>query len=163
MPQVKAIPDGFHTLTPHLTVNGADKAMEFYTKGLGGEVLHVHRMPDGKVMHASIRIGDSILMLNDFCAQFGGKAPEKNEGLTIHVYVDDADKVFANAIAAGATQTMPLMDQFWGDRYGQVVDPLGIRWSIATHVRDVSPEEVETAGKKAMEEMAAQTQQKRTA
>lgn len=163
MAQVKAVPDGYHTLTPHLTVLNADKAMEFYTKGLGAEVLHVHRMPDGKVMHAAIKIGDSIIMLNDFCPQFGGKAPEKSDNLTLHVYVDDVDKVYQSALEAGATQAMPLMDQFWGDRYGQVIDPLGFRWSLATHIKDMSPEELEAAGKKAMQEMSAQMPERKTA
>lgn len=163
MAQVKAVPDGFHTITPHLTVSNADKAMEFYTKGLGGEILHVSRMPDGKVMHASVKVGDSILMLNDACPEFGSHAAEKPVGFTLHVYVDDVDKVFANALAAGATQTMPLMDQFWGDRYGQVIDPMGFRWSLATHIKDMSPEETEAAGKKAMAEMMEQMSQRKTA
>ena len=151
------------TQSLHLTVSNADKAMEFYTKALGGEVLHISRMADGKVMHASVRVGDSILMLNDACPEFGANAPEKPVGFALHVYVDNVDKVFANALAAGATQTMPLMDQFWGDRYGQVVDPFGFRWSLATHIKDMSPEETEAAGKKAMDEMMAQMGRKKTA
>jgi PhnB protein len=156
MATVKAIPEGSHTLTPHITVKNADKAIEFYQNALGAETLHVMRMPDGKVMHASLRIGDSILMLNDACPEFGVTAPDKAVGFVIHAYVDNVDDVFKKAITAGATEFMPVTDQFWGDRYGQVVDPFGFRWSLATHVKDMSPEEVQAAGKAAMEQMKMQ-------
>lgn len=157
--QVKPIPDGFHTLTPHLTVKNADKALEFYQKALGGQVLHVMRMPDGKVMHAAIKIGDSILMLNDEFPSMGSHAPDQAMGFAIHVYVDNVDNVFKQAVAAGATETMPLADQFWGDRYGQVRDPFGFRWSLATHIKDMSPEEM----KAAQDDMMKQMPQKKTA
>jgi PhnB protein len=162
MANVKAVPDGFHTLTPHLTVKNADKALDFYQKALGAQVLHVSRMPDGKVMHATIRIGDSMLMLND---EFpgGALAPDRPAGFALHVYVDNVDDLFKKALAAGATQKMPLMDQFWGDRYGQVQDPFGFLWSLGQHIKDVAPEELEAAGAEAMKQMAQHMPERKTA
>ncbi|HZE26656.1 MAG TPA: VOC family protein [Terriglobales bacterium] len=159
--KVKAIPDGFHTLTPHLTVRDAAGAIEFYKKALGAEVLHVSHTPDGKVMHASLRIGDSVIMLNDEFPEWGGHLAPRSEvgGFTIHVYVDDVDALFGRAVDAGAAIKMPLMDQFWGDRYGTIADPYGFKWSLATHIKDMSPEEVQ----KAHDEMAKQMAQKKTA
>ena len=118
-------------------------------------------MPNGKVMHASLKIGDSILMLNDEFPEWGGASAPRGEasGFAIHVYVDNVDKLFAQAVASGATVKMPLMDQFWGDRYGHIVDPYGFRWALATHVRDVSAEEI----KRAEADMAKQMPQKKTA
>jgi PhnB protein len=161
--QVKAVPDGFHTLTPHLTVKNADKALDFYQKALGAKVLHVSRMPDGKVMHATIQIGDSMLMLNDEFPEHGSFAPEQAVGFALHVYVDNVDDLFKQALAAGATQKMPLMDQFWGDRYGQVQDPFGFRWSLGQHIKDMSPEQMDAAGKEAMKQMAQKMPERKTA
>jgi len=161
--QVKAIPEGSHTLTPHITVKNADKAIEFYEKALGAQTLHVMRTPDGKVMHAAVRIGDSILMLNDECPEMGVLAPQQTQGFTIHVYIENVDDVFKKALAAGATEKMPLMDQFWGDRYGQILDPFGFRWSLATHIKDMTPEEMKAAGEEAMRKMAEQMPQRKTA
>jgi uncharacterized glyoxalase superfamily protein PhnB len=158
MAQVKAIPEGSHTLTPHITVKNADKAIEFYQKTLGAQVKHIMRTPDGKVLHASLRIGDSDLMLNDEVPGMGIFAPDRAVGFVLHAYVENVDDVFRKIVSAGATETMPLMDQFWGDRYGQVVDPFGFRWSLATHIKDLSPAEIEAAGKKAMAEMADKMQ-----
>jgi len=163
MAQVKAVPDGFHTLTPHLTVKNADKALDFYQKALGAEVLHVSRMADGKVMHATIRIGDSMLMLNDEFPGMGSVAPDSHTGFALHVYVDNVDDLFKKALAAGATQKMPLMDQFWGDRYGQVQDPFGFLWSLGQHIKDVSPEELEAAGNEAMKQMTQKMPERKTA
>jgi len=145
--QVKAIPPGFHTLTAHLTVRNADEALEFYKKAFGAEVLHVSRMPDGKIMHASLRIGDSMLMLNEEMQEYGALSPLSTggSGVTLHIYTENVDGVFDRAVSAGATVKMPLADQFWGDRYGQVADPYGFRWSIAAHVKDMSPEELQHA------------------
>jgi PhnB protein len=153
--QVKAVPPGFHTLTPHLTVRDADKALEFYKNALGAEVLHVARMPDGKVMHASLKIGDSMLMLNDEFPEMGGLSPLSTggTGVTIHIYTENVDEAFNRAISAGAQVKMPLMDQFWGDRYGMVADPFGHKWSIATHTKDMSPEEMQRAQDEAMAKM----------
>jgi uncharacterized glyoxalase superfamily protein PhnB len=158
--KAKPIPDGFHTLTPHLTVKNAERALDFYQKAFGAQVLNVSRTPDNRVMHATVRIGDSMLMLNDEFPEMGGTvAPGQPGNITIHAYVENVDDIFKKALAAGATQKMPLMDQFWGDRYGQVLDPFGIRWSLGTHIREVTPDEM----KKAMDEMSKQMPQKKTA
>jgi uncharacterized glyoxalase superfamily protein PhnB len=156
MPEpVKAIPDGFHTLTPHITVRDADKALEFYKNALGAEVLNVARMPDGKVIHAALRIGDSMLMLNDEFPEMGGLSPLSTggAGVTIHIYTENVDEAFNRAVAAGAKVAMPLMDQFWGDRYGMVSDPFGHKWSIATHTKDMSFEEMQRAQDDAVAKM----------
>ena len=153
--QVKAVPQGFHTLTPHLTVRDADKALEFYKNALGAEILHVARMPDGKVMHAAVRIGDSMLMLNEEMPEFGALSPLSLGGtaVTIHIYTENVDDAFKRAVSAGAEVKMPLMDQFWGDRYGLVADPYGHNWSLGQHIKDMSPEEMEQAQAEAMAKM----------
>jgi uncharacterized glyoxalase superfamily protein PhnB len=153
--RVNAVPPGFHTLTPHLTVRDADKALEFYKNALGAEVLNVARMPDGKVLNAMLRIGDSMLMLNDEFPEMGGLSPLSTggTGVTIHIYSEDVDAAFNRAVGAGAQVKMPLMDQFWGDRYGIVADPFGHSWSLATHIKDLSPEEMESAQEEAMANM----------
>ena len=146
MPQkVKAIPDGFHTITPHLTVKNGAQAIEFYKKAFGAEVLRAVKGPDGSLMHADLRIGDSMLMLNDEFPDWKVLGPQSLGGtaVTVHVYVQDADTAFQRALDAGCTVKMPLMDQMWGDRYGQVVDPFGHQWSIATHIEDPTPEEIQ--------------------
>jgi PhnB protein len=165
MPEVKAIPTGFHTLTPHLTVRDADKALEFYKNALGAEVLHVARMPDGKVMHAGLRIGDSMLMLNEEFPEYGGLSPLSvgGTGVTIHIYTENVDEAFNRAVSAGANVAMPVMDQFWGDRYGMVTDPFGNKWSIATHSKDMSPEEMQRAMDEAMAKMPPPEAAKKTA
>lgn len=147
MSTVKPVPEGFRTLTPHITVKGARKAIGFYQQAFGAEELVVHSMPDGTVMHASLRIGDSILMLNDEFPQMGAKGPQTIGGtaVTLHLFVADVDKAFDRAVKAGATIVMPVADQFWGDRYGLLTDPFGHQWSIATHKKDVSPEELKVA------------------
>jgi uncharacterized glyoxalase superfamily protein PhnB len=116
--KVKAVPDGFHTITPHLTVRDAKGAIEFYQKAFGAQVLNVAPGPGGKVMHAALKIGDSILMLNDEFPEFGGQLGPSATGssVALHVYLDDVDTAFQRAVSAGATVKMPLMDQFWGDR-----------------------------------------------
>ena len=160
--QVKAVPTGFHTLTPHLTVRDADKALEFYKNALGAEVLQVARMPDGKVLHASLKIGDSMLMLNDEFPEYGGLSPLSTggTGVTIHIYTENVDAAFDRAVSAGAQVKMPLMDQFWGDRYGIVADPFGHKWSLATHVKDMSPEEMQQAQEEAMAKMPPAAERK---
>jgi len=166
MPEpVKAVPAGFHTLTPHLTVRDADQALEFYKNALGAEILNVARMPDGKVMHAALRIGDSMLMLNEEMPEFGALSPLSNggAGVTIHIYTENVDDAFNRAVNAGAKVAMPLMDQFWGDRYGLVTDPFGHKWSLATHVKDLSPEEMQRAQDEAMANMPPPAAAKKTA
>jgi uncharacterized glyoxalase superfamily protein PhnB len=114
-------------------------------------------MPNGKIMHASLRIGDSMLMLNEEFPEYGGLSPLSigGTGVTIHIYTDDVDKAFNRAVSAGAQVKMPVMDQFWGDRYGLVADPFGHKWSIATHTKDLSPEEMQRAQDEAMAKMPA--------
>jgi uncharacterized glyoxalase superfamily protein PhnB len=139
-----------HSVTPHLVCAGAADAIEFYKKAFGA--VELTRMPgaQGKLMHASIRIGDSTVMLADEMPEWGSLGPKALKGspVTIHLYVDDADAFVARAVKAGAKVTMPVDDMFWGDRYGKLEDPFGHHWSIGTHVRDVSPEEMRKAMQK---------------
>lgn len=140
----KPIPDGYHTITPHLVVDGASKAIEFYTKAFGAEELYRMPGPGGKVMHAEIKIGDCHVMLADQFPEYGACAPEKGKSspVVLHIYSNDVDAAMAKAEKAGATVTMPAQDQFWGDRYGKLTDPFGHSWSIATHKEDLTPEEI---------------------
>lgn len=149
---VKPIPEGMHTITPHLTCAGAAEAIDFYKKAFGATELGRMASPDGRLMHAQIKIGDSFIMLVDEYPEWGGTGPKTLKGspVTLHMYVTDADAVFNTAVAAGATAKMPMADMFWGDRYGIVIDPFGHSWSIATHIKDMSPEEMAQAGKAAM-------------
>jgi PhnB protein len=151
----KAIPDGFHTLTPHITVQDAAKAIEFYKNAFGAQENSRHLTPDGKnVMHAELKIGNSPLMLN---SEFPPMAlsPKSRGGtsVTLHLYVENADAVFERAVKAGCTVKLPLADQFWGDRYGAVEDPFGHMWGIATHKQDLTPEELAAKAKAAFANM----------
>ena len=139
---VKPIPDGYHSLTPYLIVRGAAAAIDFYKQAFGATELMRLPGPDGKVGHAEIRIGDSIIMLADECPE--GKSPDTLGGspVTLMLYVEDCDAMFHKAIAAGGTVARPLADQFYGDRFGGVKDPFGHVWHVATHKEDVTPEEV---------------------
>lgn len=145
--QVKPIPDGMHSVTPHLICAGAADAIDFYKKAF--DAVELSRLPgaSGKLLHASIRIGDSIVMLSDEFPEMGGLGPKSLKGspVTIHLCVEDVDALVARAVAAGAKVTMPVADMFWGDRYGQLEDPFGHRWSVGTHIRDVTPEEIQQA------------------
>lgn len=154
---VKTVPEGFHTITPHLVVRDAKQAIEFYKAAFGAQVLGVHLAPGGKVMHATLQIGDSRLMLNDEFPEWGGSVgPQSpgNTGVTINLYLDNVDSVFQSAVSAGATVKMPPMDMFWGDRYGQVVDPFGHSWALATHIKDMTQEELVAASEAAMAQMS---------
>lgn len=144
---VKPIPDGMHSLTPHLVCAGAADAMAFYQAAFGAVELVRLPAPDGKLMHGSVRIGDSVLMLVDEMPVHGVLSPKSLKGtpVTIHLYVPDVDAAFAKAVAAGATVRMPVADMFWGDRYGVLEDPFGHHWSLATHVRDTTPAEMASA------------------
>jgi PhnB protein len=135
------VPEGFHTLSPHLVVQGAAQAIEFYTKAFGAK--EIMRLEMGPVLgYVEMQIGDSRFMVNDEFPEHGKFAPHaQGSGVTLHLYVDDVDRVFAQAVAAGAESLMAPENMFWGDRYGQVKDPFGHCWAIATHVEDVSPEE----------------------
>ncbi|MDZ4367096.1 MAG: VOC family protein [Afipia sp.] len=147
MSQVKPIPDGMHTVTPHLVCEGAAEAIAFYQQAFGAEEITRMPGPDGKLIHAAIRIGDSTLMLVDDFPEWGSHGPKALGGspVTIHLYVESVDDFVARAVKAGARVTMPVQDMFWGDRYGQLEDPFGHRWSVATHVRDASMDEMQQA------------------
>ncbi|HXS52140.1 MAG TPA: VOC family protein [Usitatibacter sp.] len=153
MAKVDPIPQGFHTVTPHLIVAGAAQAIEFYKKAFGAVEEARIAAADGKLVHARIRIGDSPVMLMDEAPPCGALGPRTIRGtpVAIHLYVRDADAVAASAEEAGAKVVMPVSEQFWGDRYGVVEDPYGHQWSIATHVREVGAQEMRAA----MEKMAA--------
>jgi uncharacterized glyoxalase superfamily protein PhnB len=147
--EVKPVEERMHTITPHLVCANCHEAIEFYKKAFGAEEVMRMPMPDGKVGHAMLRIGDSPLFLADEFPDHGSLGPLALKGspVTIHLSVPNVDAVWERALAAGATVRMELADQFWGDRYGQLDDPFGHRWSLATHIRDVSPEEMEAAMK----------------
>ena len=153
---VKAVQEGMHTITPHLSVREAAKAIDFYKKAFGAEVKGVHYTPDGKVMHAMLKIGDSHLMMADEFPGMGTPAPQTLGGspVVLNIYVENVDSLFNQAVAAGAQVTMPLKNQFWGDRYGQIKDPFGHSWALGQHVEDVAPEELERRGKAIFAEMA---------
>jgi PhnB protein len=139
----KAVPEGFHTVTPQLTLDNAAEAIDWYKKALGADELSRAPGPDGKIMHAELRIGDSKIMVND--PVMGGKGPKTLGGspASLWLYVDDCDTLFNRAVSAGAQARMPIGDQFWGDRCGTVIDPHGYQWTIATHKEDLTREEIE--------------------
>jgi PhnB protein len=148
---VKPIPAGFHAITPHLVVQGASAAIEFYKQAFSAEELDRSPTPDGRLIHATLQIGDSKLMLVDEFPEMGGKSPQTLGGspVSFHLYVEDVDAVFNQAIAAGGRVKMPVGDMFWGDRFGVLTDPFGHEWSVATHKEDVSPEEIAQRAKAA--------------
>jgi PhnB protein len=155
--RVKPIPSGMHTLTPHLVVKGASKAIEFYKKAFGAEEIGRFQTPDGQsIMHADLKIGDSHVFLVDEFPEMDCRGPQSVGGtpVTIHMYVEDVDAAFGKAVAAGANVRMPLADMFWGDRYGMLIDPFGHAWSIATHKKDLTPEEMRQAAQTACSETA---------
>jgi uncharacterized glyoxalase superfamily protein PhnB len=147
MPKVKPIPDGFHTATPGLCVLDAAKAIEFYKKAFGAVELMRLNGPDGKITHAEIKIGDSIVFISDEYPAMPNscRAPQTLKGVSsaLYLYVQDVDAVFAQAVKAGGKVNMPLTDMFWGDRYGQVQDPYGHIWGLATHKEDLTPEQMQ--------------------
>lgn len=155
--KAKPVPDGFHNVTPSLVVQDAARAIDFYKAAFGAEAKHVHRTPDGKVMHAELHIGDSIVTLSDEFPGGSSKAPSLSgsSSVIIHLYLENADETFNRAVSAGASAAMPMTDAFWGDRYGQVKDPFGHVWSIAVRKEDLSDKEVEKRGKEFMAKMAA--------
>ncbi len=149
----KPVPDGYHTVTPYLTFQKAAQAIEFYKRVFGAEEVERMAGPDGKVMHAEIRIGDSIVMLGDEIPGMSTcRAPESLGATTValFVYVPDVDKTFARATEAGCKVLKPLADMFWGDRFGQVQDPFGQQWGLATHKEDLTPDEVRKRAAAAM-------------
>jgi uncharacterized glyoxalase superfamily protein PhnB len=147
---VKPIPEGMHSLTPFLVCGGAAEAIVFYEKAFGAVELTRLPGPQGKIMHAMLRIGDSALMLADEIPDRCALGPKSLKGtaVTLHLYVEEVDAVFEQAVAAGATVVMPVSDMFWGDRYGLLEDPFGHRWSVATHTHDFSQQEIEEGMRK---------------
>ena len=156
---VKPIPDGYHTITPALTIRDCARAIEFYKQAFGAKQRgDVAKGPDGKVMHAELQIGDSVIMMSDEFPEYGTLSPQSTGGSSVqlHIYLDNVDAAFDRAVKAGATVTMPVADQFWGDRYGTLKDPFGHKWSIATHVKDMSEDDM----RRAMDEMMAKQSEK---
>ena len=143
----KPLPEGMRSVTPHIVCAGASDAIEFYKKAFNAVEISRLAGEDGKVMHAEVRIGDSVVMLVDESPEWGMLGPKTLKGspVTIHLYVDDVDAVVEQAVQAGAKVTVPVEDMFWGDRYGKLEDPFGHQWSVATHLREVSPEELKQA------------------
>jgi PhnB protein len=141
---VKPIPEGYHTLTPHIVVSDAAKAIEFYEKAFGAKEVMRMDGPGGSVLHAEIKIGDSPIMIAEEHPDMGVRSPLSIGGspVTLNLHVADCDKMFNQAVSAGATATMPPADQFWGDRYGKLKDPFGHHWAISTHTEDLTPEEI---------------------
>ena len=155
----RAVPEGYHTVTPQLVIDNAAQAIDWYKKALGAEELARAVGPDGKIMHAEVRIGDSRIMLND--AMGGAKTPKSLGGspVSLWIYVEDADSLFNRAVSAGATVPPGPMgaiaDQFWGDRCGSFTDPHGFRWTIATHKEDLTPQEMQQRQDEFMKNFAA--------
>jgi PhnB protein len=154
MAKVKPIPDGHNSVSPYLIVDGAARALDFYTKAFGATELYRLTAADGKVGHAEVRIGDTLVMLADEHPDFGAHGPGRYKGspISLHLYVEDVDTVVQRASAAGARVTRPVADQFYGDRRGTLEDPFGHTWHVASHVEDVSAEEIKRRAARAMQE-----------
>ena len=152
---VQAIPKGYHTITPFMTVRDAARAIEFYKQAFGAKERGVMKGPEGKIMHAELVIGDSIIMLADEFPEFGSLSPQSTggSGTGLHIYIENVDSAFDRAVKAGATVEMPVADMFWGDRYGKLRDPFGHKWSIGTHKADLSTEEMKKGMDEAMAKM----------
>ena len=156
MPDVKAIPEGYSTVTPYLFIKGAASAIDYYKEVFGAQEIMRMIAPNGLIGHAELRIGDSMVMLSDENPQWGTKSPQTLGGsaTSLHVYVEDVDAVVHGAVDAGAQLIRPVKDQFYGDRSGSLLDPFGHIWSVATHIEDVSPEEIEKRMTAAMSQAA---------
>ena len=163
-PSTQPIPPGFHTVTASLTVSNAAEAIEFYKNALGAEEIMRMAGPDGKIGHAELKIGDSIIFLNDEMPGGVGcpRSPLTLGGTTgsVYLYVEDVDKSYERAVSAGGKSNMPVMDMFWGDRFGGFVDPYGHSWGLSTHKQDLSPEEIEEGAKAFWAQMAEMAQKK---
>jgi PhnB protein len=153
----RPIPEGYHSISPALTIKGAAEAIDFYKRAFGAKERYRMPGPDGLIAHAELEIGDSVVMLSDPFPQSTVKPPTELGGTSVGIffYVEDVDAVFQQAVGAGATVTMELEDMFWGDRFGTVTDPYGHSWSLASHVEDVPPEEMEERATQAMAAMGA--------
>jgi PhnB protein len=160
--KVKPIPTGYHTVTAYLVVNDAPKAIEFYKQAFGATERGRMAGPQGKIAHAELQIGDSIVMLSD--EMMGNKSPQTLGGspVSLFLYVEDVDSSFKRAVGAGAKADMPPADMFWGDRFGKLSDPFGHSWALATHIEDVAPQEMEKRGKAAMAQMQQAAGQSRS-
>lgn len=148
--RVSPIPEDFHTITPHLVVRGVASAIEFYQQAFGASELYRSLAPDGvSIMHSEMLLGDSRFFVNDEFAEWGVLSPESFGGspVTLHLYVEDVDHVFSQAVSAGAVALLPVNDAFWGDRYGILKDPFGHRWSVASRLEDLSPAELQKRAK----------------
>ena len=147
MPKVRPIPKGYNSITPYLVVDGADKAIAYYKKVFGAKELFRMPAPGGKIGHAELRIGDSVVMLADEWPQMGFKGPKAYGGAAVSIllYVEKCDAVYKKALAAGGSEIKPMQDQFYGDRSGTFIDPFGHMWTVATHVKDVSPKDMKKA------------------
>ena len=154
---VKPIPDGYHTVTPYIPVDGAADAIEYYKRAFGAKERMRMNGPDGSIAHAEIEIGDSLVMVSDPFPQSTVKPPRSLGGTSasIFLYVEDVDAVVRQAVDAGAEIVMEPQDQFWGDRFGTITDPFGHTWSVATHIEDVPPEEMAERAKAAMAAMSS--------
>jgi PhnB protein len=157
--EVKPIPDGFHTVTPYLTVNDAARAIDFYKRAFGAQETVRMQGPPGKIGHAELKIGDSIVMLADEMPGSGCRSPQALGGSTVNIflYVKDVDSAFKQAVSVGAKADAEPVDMFWGDRYGKLTDPFGHSWSLATHKEDVAPEEMKKRSQAALSSMAQKT------
>jgi PhnB protein len=153
----KPIPEGYHSVTPYLTYESASDAIDFYAKAFGAKERMRMEAPGGKIGHAEIQIGDSIVMLSDAFPQSTSRPPSELGGTCagVFLYVDDVDAVVRRAADLGATITMEVADQFWGDRFGSITDPFGHSWAIATHVEDLTPEQMAERAKEAMAAMSS--------
>ena len=165
MKATEPCPKGFHTVTPSIFVRNAPQAIDFYKKALGAEELMRMTGPDGKINHAEIKIGDSIIFLSEENPTWGTQSPQSLGAATggLYLYVEDVDTSFQRAVDAGGQQKMPVMDMFWGDRMGSFVDPYGHAWTIATHTQDLTEQEMKEGEKKFYAQMAQQQSQKKSA
>jgi PhnB protein len=156
---VQPVPSGYHTVTPYLVQSDAAAAIEFYKKAFGATEVMRMQAPGGKIGHAELKIGDSMIMMADEFPGSASRSPKSMGGTCagVFLYVTDVDAMFQKAVDAGAKVEMPLANQFWGDRYGKLTDPFGHSWSMATHVEDVAPEEMKKRMKEAMSKMGQQT------
>lgn len=157
--KVKPIPENYRTITPFIVVDNAAAAIDFYRRAFGAKEIYRMAAPGGKIAHAELKIGDSMLMLSDEMPGSELKAPRALGGTpaNIFLYLEDVDTVFKQAVAAGAKVDAPLADMFWGDRYGRLTDPFGHSWALATHKEDVAPQEMERRGREAMAKAGPQT------